>query len=154
MLALNHHPAFDFGGSVKYALTSFVRGEKAVVKLPRYEDGFAFGTEPSTICFMLDDTEDKDVLDWISGIQRGYRTTAIKSVLRNMLDLPNVNVLKETALKESPPVQNHKKQTGSAKAKPAPATDVLPVRESGRTEPVKPGKDWDLFGEDTFFENY
>lgn len=157
MLALYHHPTFDFSGALGYAIVSFVRNENATIPLPRYESGFEIPMKPVVAAFMLDDVKDADVLTWILSIQNGYRTTSLKAVMRFMLEAPNIDVLmvgRAKAIASPKGTANPVSVEGKASQYCMDKNTITNTESEGQPDDSAPITEWGLYDDNQLFENY
>lgn len=89
LLALSQHNHYRIGEEIKRALRMYVRSDMRSIMLPD-ERGAPQEVliEQKRISITLNEKSDRDVIEWLAGIQPGCKSTAIKSVFRNMLEAP------------------------------------------------------------------
>lgn len=89
LLALLQHEQYQLGKEIRRALRMYVRGDIHSILLPDVRGAPQMvSTEHRRVSITLNDRLDADVIAWIEGIQAGCKSTAIKSVFRNMLEAP------------------------------------------------------------------
>lgn len=89
LLALLQHEQYQLGKEIGRALRMYVRNDTHSIPLPDVRGApQAVSTEHRRVSITLNDRLDADVIAWIEGIQAGCKSTAIKSVFRNMLEAP------------------------------------------------------------------
>lgn len=89
LLALLQHEQYQLGKEIRRALRMYVRGDIHRILLPDVRGApQTVSTEQRRVSITLNDRLDADVIAWIAGIQTGCKSTAIKSVFRNMLEAP------------------------------------------------------------------
>ena len=89
LLALLQHEQYQLGKEIRRALRMYVRGDIHRILLPDVRGApQTVSTEQRRVSITLNDRLDADVIAWIEGIQAGCKSTAIKSVFRNMLEAP------------------------------------------------------------------
>lgn len=89
LLALLQHEQYQLGKEIRRALRMYVRGDIHRILLPDVRGApQTVSTEQRRVSITLNDRLDADVIAWIAGIQAGRKSTAIKSVFRNMLEAP------------------------------------------------------------------
>ena len=91
LLALLQHEQYQLGKEIRRALRMYVPGVTYTAFCFQMCGGWRrrrVSTEQRRVSITLNDRLDADVIAWIEGIQAGCKSTAIKSVFRNMLEAP------------------------------------------------------------------
>ena len=103
LLALLSLPSVSAVGLIREALRSYVRGLPFSIATPI---GAELGSLPSKRSVTVDfGNDDADVIDWLGSICPGFKTTAVRCVIRSFLPQPVPDVFYEKALFGSQPVR-------------------------------------------------
>lgn len=84
LLALYHHPEFNFKKKFREAVSGYVSGKPVLIQIPEPADNeFKYETIQFQLCFHK--KNDANVIRFIQNIKSGYRNSILKSIFRNSL---------------------------------------------------------------------
>lgn len=152
LLALSQNSRYKIGKEIKQALRMYIRGDMQSLTLPdRRSAPQEVTIEQRRISITLNDQADKDVIEWLNQIQPGCKSTAIKSVYRNMLEAPYLIGMEKAG---SNPAQDRKRtKRHPVTTELAPNTPHVQKKASTTAEPGKQDdSEFDLFS-DAFVDN-
>ena len=149
LLSLYYNRQFRFPEEVKRTLCAYVSNNDYSVLLPDHMKETIVPFTPVQINISLDDREDKDVIFFLQKIKKGYRSAAVKSIFRNYLQRPAIDVFlisgSEIILrKEKGHIEPQKEHKEVEKQKPLTTT----IQPDENTE-----DEFDIFSGD-FIKNY
>lgn len=90
ILTLHYNRRFNLPSEMKTALAAYIRNTDEMIPLPDFDDMKEISLEAVQVNIPLDDTNDSDIILFLSKIKKGYRSSVIKSIFRNRLQEPVV----------------------------------------------------------------
>ena len=89
LIALYRHPSFSLPAAIKKALIAYVRQEQLIIKQPEpYEVSKEKISKIVQMHINLNETYDKDIIDWIKNTKEGYRNSVLKNMIRGYIAGP------------------------------------------------------------------
>ena len=88
LIGLFANDNFKFEEEVANSLRAYVRKEKIKIATPATHSFSKCVNPKSQVNIILDENQDKDVIDFLFSVPSGNRNSFIKSVFRNYIDAP------------------------------------------------------------------
>ncbi len=152
LIALRLNPSFHFERAVIMAVRAYVRGESLTIPSPLPFPCEIDLKKEHIISISFNDSTEADLIDWYESFPEGFRTLAIKAILRCALSAPYISAF-AGASAPAPAA----KPALAKQEKPAAAKKTAPKQAPVDSEPEPletPSGEDDIFGDDSFIENF